>query len=291
MNNKRKGLGKGLGAILTGADDDVLEYEENRNKSFSDVNSISIDFIETNPYQPRTEFDELALVELAESIKNLGIIQPITIRKIGAEKYQLISGERRLRASKMAGLKEIPAYVRDVEDSSMLELAIVENLQRENLNPMEIAFSFQQLMDENKLTQEKLSERVSKSRSAVANYLRLLKLPFEIQAGLKDEKISMGHARALINIPDSKTQIRIFHKILHNGLSVRAVEDLVRNLSKSKSKTAHDDDDFEFAGVIEKIVDFFNSNVEIKKGKEGGGKISISFKDHDDLNRILNKIG
>jgi ParB family chromosome partitioning protein len=295
MNAKKKGLGRGLSALLSNQEDNAeLLTPEAAEKMPTGVAAIPIDKIETNPFQPRTEFDGEALEELAESIRTLGIIQPISVRKMDNGMYQLISGERRFRASQMAGLTEIPAYVRTANDQGMLEMAIVENIQRENLNAIEVALSFKRLAEECNLTQEKLSERVAKKRSTITNYLRLLKLPVEIQLGIQKNIISMGHARALINLPDEAKQLKVFNKIIEEGLSVRAVEDLVRKLSENKTKTTGNkppgDDKHPYESLVEKLVDFFQTNVEIKEDKKGGGKITLSYSSPDDLNRILKLI-
>lgn len=293
MNAKKKGLGRGLSALLTGTETEELLTPEAAEKKPAGVAAIPVDLIETNPFQPRTEFDEVALLELSESIQAVGIIQPITVRKTDDGRYQLISGERRFRASKLAGLEEIPAYVRTANDQGMLEMAIVENIQRENLNAIEVAISFKRLADECSLTQEQLSERVAKKRSTITNYLRLLKLPAEIQAGIRENMISMGHARALINLPSEDEQIKIFKQIIEKDLSVRAVEDLVRGENpKVSSKTVEKTEEGTFAlgGYLEKMVDFFHANVEIKEGKKGDGKITISYTSPDDLDRILKLI-
>jgi len=296
MNAKKKGLGRGLSALLSGDNNNHTEEfltPEAAEKKPTGVAAIPIGQIETNPFQPRTEFDEDALLELSESIQTLGIIQPITVRKAENGKYQLISGERRFRASKLAGLEEIPAYVRTTDDQGMLEMAIVENIQRENLNAIEVAISFKRLADECSLTQEQLSERVAKKRSTITNYLRLLKLPAEIQAGISQNIITMGHARALINIPTEAAQLKVFRQVVEKGLSVRAVEDLVRTSGEAKvgkPTEKADETTFAFGKYLEKMVDFFHANVEIKEGKKGDGKISISYSSPEDLDRILKLI-
>lgn len=294
MNAKKRGLGRGLSALLQGAEPHELLTPEAAEKKPAGVAAIPINLIKTNPYQPRTEFDQDAIDELAESISELGIIQPITVRKTDDGNYQLISGERRLRASKQAGLKEIPAHVRTADDQGMLEMAIVENIQRENLNAMEVALSLKRLAEECDLTQEQLSERVSKKRSTITNYLRLLKLPAEIQAAIRENKISMGHAKALINVPSEKQQVALLEHILKNDLSVRAVEELVKtdketggNDRKSKKSESSSEDHFKFAGHIEKLVDYLQAHVEIREGKKGDGRITISFADEAELQRIL----
>ena len=227
---KKNALGRGLGALIE-SNETTSEFRE-QPRRMSGVAEIDTDSIDTNPYQPRTIFDEESLIELSESIKEIGIIQPITVRKRENGRYQLITGERRLRAIKIAGINKIPAYVREANDQNMLEMALIENIQREDLDAIEIAISYQRLIDECNLTQELLSQRVGKKRATVANYLRLLKLPAEIQLGIKDEKVSMGHAKSLITIGDPKTQLKIYNRIIDQELSVRKVEELLRNLSE-----------------------------------------------------------
>jgi len=280
------GLGKGLGAILS----------ENTSSSSSNVGVLFLPLtqIETNPYQPRADFDEKSLEELTASIKVHGIIQPITVRKLTPKKYQLISGERRFRASKRAGLKEIPAFVRTANDEQMLEMALIENIQRKDLNPIEIAISYRRLVEELKLKQEDLGHKVGKGRTTVANYMRLLKLPAEIQAALKnpEEAISMGHARALINIEDKQVQLALFQKIIDNGLSVRQTEQLVRQLKnkdqeekeKPKRNTLND---IHLKRVAQKLTDKFGNKVAMKQRTNGKGEIKIPFNSTEDLNRIL----
>jgi len=242
---KRNALGKGLSALLNDSEN-VLPYKKSNNANIGtsapevnplgSVNEIKIAEIEVNPFQPRTEFDEQALADLSASIKLQGLIQPITVRKVSANHYQLISGERRLRASKLAGLTQIPAYVRTANDQQMLEMALIENIQRENLNAIEVALSFQRMLDEVGLKQEELGERVSKNRSTVNNYLRLLKLPPTIQASIRDGELSMGHARALITVEDPAQQLYLHKHIIEQGLSVRKVEEMVRDLQKGRTK-------------------------------------------------------
>ncbi len=241
---KRNALGKGLSALLN----DSPSVNQNKNSysnpsnpvsetdSLGSVNEIKISEIEVNPFQPRTEFDEQALADLSASIKLQGLIQPITVRRVNSHSYQLISGERRLRASKMAGLTQIPAYVRTANDQQMLEMALIENIQRENLNAIEVALSFQRMIDECSLKQEELGDRVSKNRSTVTNYLRLLKLPPTIQASIRDGGISMGHAKALLAVDDPTVQLYIFQQVIKNELSVRKVEEMVREIQKSAAK-------------------------------------------------------
>lgn len=286
---QKNALGRGLGALI----DPEESSSENREYSrrMSGVAEIDVDSIDTNPYQPRTIFDEESLMELAGSIKEIGIIQPITVRRTDKGRYQLITGERRLRAVKISELKKIPAYVREANDQNMLEMALVENIQREDLDSIEIAISYQRLIDECNLTQESLSQRVGKKRATVANYLRLLKLPAEIQLGIRDQKLSMGHARSLINIEDPKTQLKIYNKIISQELSVRKVEELVRNLIEeneenvSKEKTEPPVRDYE--ALKNHLENFFKSKVEFRRNNKGSGRIVIPFKTDEDLERII----
>lgn len=291
MNAKKKGLGRGLSALLATQEPAEFLSPEAAEKKPTAVAAIPLSQIEPNPFQPRSEFSEEALNELAESIKVHGLIQPITVRKLSAGKYQLISGERRWRASKEAGLEEIPAYVRTADDQGMLEMALIENTHRENLNPIEVAINYQRLMEECNLTQEKLSERVGKERATVANYLRLLKLPDEIKLALRQQLLSMGHARALVNIADPKKQVQILDKVIEEGLSVRAVEELVRKTAKEGKDEAGVSSvqapGLDYTSEVEKLNDFFHTNVEIKDSKNGKGKIVISYNSKEDLDRIL----
>jgi ParB family chromosome partitioning protein len=285
---KRSALGKGLGALIEDAGN--MRNDATRN---SGIDEIDVRFIEANPFQPRTDFDEEALNELAESIKQIGIIQPITVRKIGNSKYQLISGERRYRAAQMAGLSTIPAYVRTADDQGMLEMALVENIQREDLDAIEIAISYQRLIDECKLTQESMSDRVGKKRSTITNYLRLLKLPAEIQLGIRKKMLSMGHARALITIEDASDQLYIFEQILNDGLSVRSVEDMVRKIKEepivpgSTPKGVKVEKSSNYVDLEKHLNNHFNAKVEFKRGPNGNGKIVIPFKSDEDLERII----
>jgi ParB family transcriptional regulator, chromosome partitioning protein len=282
MTEKRSVLGRGLGALI----------EDANLKPEASINEIDINLIETNPFQPRSHFDQEALEELASSIKQIGIIQPITVRKISDRRYQLIAGERRLRASVIAGLKRIPAYVRTADDQSMLELALVENIQREDLDPIEVAISFQRLIDECKLTQESMSDRVGKKRSTISNYLRLLKLPAEIQLGLRTAKLSMGHARTLINIEDPATQLVIYQKILDNNLSVRKIEELVRQIQTNnppdkKEKSELSD---EHGQLQDQLKRYFQVGVQFKRNIKGKGQIILSFNTDEELELILGKL-
>jgi len=283
---KKNALGRGLGALIEGVEKEVLEKKVEANQD------ISVDSIDGNPFQPRTRFDDQALEELASSIKKLGIVQPLTVREIPGGRYQLIAGERRLRAAKLAGLSHVPAYIRTADDQAMLELALVENIQREDLDAVEIAISFQRLIEECKLTQEQLSERVGKQRSTVANYLRLLKLPAEIQLGIKNKLVMMGHARTLINIEDPKKQINVYYKIVDGDLSVRQAEELVRHLQsgtpKDPSKTERKkklNEDFE--QLSEHLNRIFSAKVNFRINELGKGKIVIPFENPEEMERIL----
>lgn len=288
MSSKKRGLGRGLGALL----DDANEVNElPKDVNAGGVNEIPIKDIETNPFQPRTLFEEEALQELSQSIKVHGIIQPITVRQKEDGSFQLISGERRFRASQLAGLKRIPAYVRQADDQTVLEMALVENIQRENLNAIEVALSYQRLMEECDLTQEQLSGKVAKNRTTISNHLRLLKLPIEIQLGIRDKDISMGHARALVSVADQKVQLALFHEIIEKKLSVRDTEKKVREIQNPEDKVAKKEDvSAEDREIESKLRSFFDTNVELKKAPNGKGKITISFKNEDELNRILKAV-
>lgn len=259
------------------------------------INEIRLDQIQVNPFQPRIHFDRTALEELSESIKVQGIIQPITVRKLSENEYQLISGERRFQASKLAGLETIPAYIRTADDQQMLEMALIENIQRENLDAIEIALSYQRLLEECDLKQEQLGERVGKNRTTVNNYLRLLKLPPAIQAGIRDKKISMGHARAIINIEDVDKQLHIYNKAVNEELSVRKVEQLVRDLMSKSSETKEKPEpkgssshrSYEVQQVEQKLSSHFGTRVGIKTDSQYRGEIKIPFVSTEDLNRIL----
>jgi len=294
--NKRNALGKGLGALLENAGTDITSSSKTPNEDATVAGSISeiaVEQIEANPFQPRTKFEKEALAELAESITSLGIIQPITVRKIGYDKFQLISGERRFKASQIAGLKKVPAYIRIANDEAMLEMALVENIQRENLDAIEIAVSYKRLIDECGLTQESLSKKVGKQRSTVANYLRLLKLPAEVQLGIRDNKISMGHARAIVNIDKPETLLEIYNRVIAEDLSVREVEDLARwqnkkpeSLRRSKRTAAFPLPD-KLKKVNESIKITYGKKAELRRQNSGKGKIVIPFTSDDDLERIL----
>lgn len=285
-SKRKNALGRGLGALLQ----DSAPEKEEVIVAASSINEIPVGEIEVNPFQPRTDFDQEALEELAESIKIQGIIQPITVRKLADNQYQLISGERRLQASKLAGLESIPAYIRTANDQQMLEMALIENIQRENLNAIEIALSYQRLLAECDLKQEELGDRVGKKRTTVNNYLRLLKLPPDIQAGLRDGQISMGHARALINIEDIDVQLSIFRNIVKNELSVRKTEELVRSYqTKPEEKEAQEKPQlsYELKNIQNKLSSHFGTKVILKSDKGNKGEIKIPYVSHEDLNRIL----
>lgn len=287
-SKKKNALGRGLGALLQ---DSSPQQDEVSASPVSTINEIDIRDIEVNPFQPRTDFDQDALEELAESIRVQGIIQPITVRKLSENQYQLISGERRLQASKLASLETIPAYVRTANDQQMLELALIENIQRENLNAIEIALSYQRLLAECNLKQEELGDRVGKKRATVNNYLRLLKLPPDIQAGLRDGQISMGHARALVNIDEVDVQLSIFKSIIKNDHSVRKTEELVRQHQETKNEKPADKVkpqlSYELKNLQEKLSSHFGTKVVLKSDKGNKGEISIPYVSHEDLNRIL----
>lgn len=293
-------MGKGLGALLDDSEEIIKRPSENRpqeaipvKKTPGSISTVSVSKIAINPFQPRTDFDEEALRELADSIKLQGLIQPITVRQAENGTYQLISGERRLRAAKLAGLSEIPAYIRTANDQQMLEMALIENIQRENLNAIEVALSFQRMIEECRLKQEELGERVSKNRSTVTNYLRLLKLPPVIQAAIRDGQLSMGHARALINVPEIDRQLYIFREIVKKGLSVRKTEELVRDIQQPANKQAGKRDkaaplSFQYQKVEDDLASKFATRVKLKvSDKKGEGAIEIPFHSEEDLNRIL----
>jgi len=280
MIAKKNALGRGLSALI---DDAGLKPE-------ASINEIRIDQIEGNPYQPRTQFDEETLEELTRSIKKLGIIQPVTVRQLENGNFQLISGERRFRAAKKAGLLKIPAYVRRADDQAMLEMALVENIQRDDLDAIEVAISYQRLVEECQLTQEILSERVGKKRSTVSNYLRLLRLPAEIQLGIRTHEISMGHARTLINVEDPGLQLQLFREIVGKDLSVRQTEELVRKSREDKGgkrtgKPAAVPP--EYHKLKAQLSDHFKTKVEFKRNTRGAGKIVIPFESDEDLERII----
>lgn len=284
---KRYALGRGLDALIS--------TDEIRPKGSSTINEVAIEQIEANPNQPRREFNEESLQELASSIRELGIIQPITLREIAENRYQIIAGERRWRASQIAGLEAIPAYIRTIKDENVMEIALVENIQREDLNAIEIALAYEHLMSNSSMTQEKVAERVGQSRTAVTNYLRLLKLPAQVQMALQNREIEMGHARALLSLNSPSQQIKLFKDIQRNGYSVRKVEELVKQMkngdeqlgvkarSIQKSNTPE-----EFDILKKRLSGFFNTNVQLTCSPKGKGKISIPFANEEELEKIMN---
>ena len=291
---KRNALGRGLSALLNDSEN-VHTHKSNISSgaevaSLGSVNDIQLTEIEVNPFQPRTDFDQQALQELADSIKLQGLIQPITVRRLNNHSYQLISGERRLRAAKLAGLTQIPAYVRTANDQQMLEMALIENIQRENLNAIEVAITFQRMIEECSLKQEELGERVSKNRSTVTNYLRLLRLPPVIQASIRDGQLSMGHAKALITIEDPTKQIYIHRHIIQEGLSVRKTEELVRDMQRAPVKKEGKQPEpvsFQIQKIQDDLASKFSTRVKLKISSQGRGTIEIPFLSEEDLSRIL----
>ena len=296
MAKIQTGLGRGLGALIS----DVNSIQQAAHKPAAggpsrplvSTSEIEIANIEPNPYQPRTEFNQEALEELAASIKLLGLIQPITVRPIADGRYQIISGERRFRASQIAGLEKIPAYVRKTDDQGMLEMAIVENIQREDLDSIEVALSFQRLIDECNLTQEAMAERVGKKRATVTNYLRLLRLPAEIQFAIRAKKISMGHAKALLSLENDKDQLKFANQIIEQDLSVRQIEQKIQKLGQKKEKKEKEDSpvielpDNHFR-VIEIIGKYFNNNITAKRDNKGAGEITIRFNSDAEVEQFL----
>ena len=285
---KKRALGRGLSALLTETAEVNSAEDKNADKLVGNIIEIALDSIEMNPFQPRTYFDEEALRELANSIEQLGVIQPITVRKLASNKFQLVSGERRFRASKLIGNKKVPAYIRLANDQEMLEMALVENIQRKNLDPIEVALSYQRLIDEIQLTQEELSVRVGKKRSTVTNYLRLLKLDPIIQTGMRDGFISMGHGRALISIFNTENQLTVYEKIVKDKLSVRQTEELVKSLKSgivakiTKKKTVPSF----ITDSVKDMSDYFGHKIDVSVNNKGKGKISIPFTSEEDFNRI-----
>lgn len=291
---KKSSLGRGLGALLEDSPQKNKSQELIPAQPVVGINEIALSEIQVNPFQPRTHFDKDALQELSESIKVQGIIQPITVRKLTEGEYQLISGERRFQASKMAGLESIPAYVRTANDQQMLEMALIENIQRENLNSLEIAHSYQRLLTECNLKQEQLGDRVGKNRTTINNYLRLLKLPPDIQAGLRDNLISMGHARAIINVEDVDMQLAIYKRTIAEELSVRKVEALVKSINSGPEDKVLDKDKgmdpvkkYEIGKIQQRLASHFGTKVQLKADMKNKGEIKIPFGSAEDLNRIL----
>lgn len=299
MNNKKQALGKGIRALLNTIDEEMKDSDEKAvppsvsGQSAGSITRIPVEQIEVNPKQPRRDFDETALRELSESIKLHDIIQPVTVVKTNNGKYQLISGERRLRASKLAGLKDIPAYIRTADDQQMLEMALLENLQRENLNAIEIGLSYRRLMDECDLTQEEVAERMKKDRSTVTNYLRLLRLPPDIQKSVRDGDLSMGHARAIIGLEQVDQQLYVYREVREKGLSVRQTEKLVKDMSspEAKSQGSGKAAPVKLAPAYKRIEDsmasHFSTRVKMERKKNGKGNITIEYYNDEDLERIM----
>ena len=287
MVQRRNALGRGLDALFS--------IDEVQAEGSSSINEIDLDKISVNPNQPRRDFDPVALQELADSIAEIGIIQPITLRQVGGDEYQIIAGERRFRASQLAGLKTIPAYIRTADDENVMEMALIENIQREDLNSVEIALAYQHLIDQYGLTQERLSERVGKKRTTIANYLRLLKLPAPIQIGLQNKQIDMGHARALLTLDDPKLQVKIYEEIVQHNYSVRKVEEIVKSLSEGEAiksggrkiapKQAKLPEEFNL--LKQQLSGFFQTKVQLTCTEKGKGKISIPFQNEEELERII----
>lgn len=287
MNTPKKSpLGRGLGALIDGVEKEALEKKVEANLQI-DINSI-----EVNPFRPRTRFDSESLDELAASIRQVGIVVPLTVRETGAGRYQLIAGERRLRAARMAGLTHVPAYIRTADDTAMLEMALVENIQREDLDSIEVAITYQRLMEECSLTQEQLSDRVGKQRSTVANYMRLLRLPAEIQLGIRNRNLTMGHARTLVNIEDPAKQINVFYHIIQEDLSVRATEELVRHLHTAAVKDPSKAEtrkrlNTEYEEIAKQLSNLFSAEVQFRINERGRGKIVIPFGDSEEMERVI----
>lgn len=292
--SKKRVLGRGLDAILRSPETDITSKDISGSYVVGAIAELDISKIETNPFQPRTDFDQMELREMANSIKAQGIIQPITVRKIGVDKFQLISGERRLRASQLVNLKRIPAFLRIANDEQMLELALIENIHRKDLNAIELAISYQRLIDECKLTQEQLSDRLGKNRSTITNFLRLLKLEPEVQIALRDNLIAMGHARALITIEDEPQQVNILKRIIREGLSVRQVEEFVRRLNSKQATVPEQPKRVRLPEKYRETTDSlsrkFGAKVSLRRNNKGQGSIVISFNDDNELDNIISLI-
>ncbi len=290
-SKQKKVLGRGLSALLNDNNHNIESIEDNNAELIiGSIIDLPVEKIINNPFQPRTHFNEESIKELSTSIKQLGVIQPVTVRKIKGNKYQLVSGERRLRASKLAGLNTIPSYVRLADDKESLEMALVENIQRQDLDPIEIGLSYERLINEIKLTQDQLSERVGKKRSTIANYMRLLKLDPIIQTGIRDQFITMGHGRALVNISDSKLQIELYKKIVKKGLSVRGIESLVKNLRDTKTKSNNNYLSPFINQAAEELKSILGTSVSVSSNKQGKGILKINFDSQEQLQHILNKV-
>lgn len=290
-SKRKKVLGRGLSALLNDTDNDIESVvDKNTENIIGNIIDLPLENINNNPFQPRTHFNEETLKELSVSIKELGVIQPITVRKIKGNQYELVSGERRLRASKLAGLDRIPSYVRLANDQESLEMALVENIQRQDLDPIEIGLSYQRLIDEIKLTQDQLSERVGKKRSTIANYMRLLKLDPIIQTGIRDQFITMGHGRALVNIEDSKLQLDLYKQIVKKGLSVRAIETLVKSFRNTKTNYTNSYLSPFIKQAAEELEIIFDTSVSVTSNNQGKGVLKITFESQEKLQHIINKI-
>jgi ParB family chromosome partitioning protein len=302
MSKQQRGLGKGIGALLGMEADlnnirkpvgyinkEVVNVEQPHQQGTADILRIPVDLIEPNPFQPRMSFDQEALEELAESIKTLGLIQPITVRRKDDGRYQIISGERRFRASRLSGMDMIPAYIRDTNDQGMLEMAIVENIQRENLDPIEIAMSYQRLIDECRLNQEQMAVRVGKKRASVTNYLRLLKLPAKIQHDLKVGLLSVGHAKVLLGIEDAQLQEYLCDLVIKDGMSVRQLEDKIKKLATPKPEAGDDSQELpdEYFKVLEIVGKYFENNISLKRSAAGKGSMTIHFNSDEEVKRFL----
>lgn len=290
-SKRKKVLGRGLSALLNDTDNDIESVvDKNTENIIGNIIDLPLENINNNPFQPRTHFNEETLKELSVSIKELGVIQPITVRKIKGNQYELVSGERRLRASKLAGLDRIPSYVRLANDQESLEMALVENIQRQDLDPIEIGLSYRRLIDEIKLTQDQLSERVGKKRSTIANYMRLLKLDPIIQTGMRDQFITMGHGRALVNIEDSKLQLDLYKQIIKKGLSVRAIETLVKSFRNTKTNYTNSYSSPFIKQAAEELKIIFDTSVSVTSNNQGKGVLKITFESQEKLQHIINKI-
>tara|TARA_B100001142_G_scaffold1027_2_gene1019 strand:+ start:295 stop:1185 length:891 start_codon:yes stop_codon:yes gene_type:complete len=290
-SKRKKVLGRGLSALLNDTDNDIESVvDKNTENIIGNIIDLPLENINNNPFQPRTHFNEETLKELSVSIKELGVIQPITVRKIKGNQYELVSGERRLRASKLAGLDRIPSYVRLANDQESLEMALVENIQRQDLDPIEIGLSYQRLIDEIKLTQDQLSERVGKKRSTISNYMRLLKLDPIIQTGIRDQFITMGHGRALVNIEDSKLQLDLYKQIVKKGLSVRAIETLVKSFRNTKTNYTNSYSSPFIKQAAEELEIIFDTSVSVTSNNQGKGVLKITFESQEKLQHIINKI-
>ena len=290
-SKRKQALGRGLSALLNDPNSTIESVgDKNAEQVIGSIIDLPLECIDNNPFQPRTHFNEEALKELSSSIKELGVIQPVTVRKMKGNQYQLVSGERRLRASKLAGLEKIPAYIRLANDHQSLEMALVENIQRQDLDPIEIGLSYQRLIEEIKLTQDQLSERVGKKRSTISNYMRLLKLNPIVQTGIRDQFITMGHGRALVNIEDPEKQLDLYKQIVKKGLSVRAIEILVRNFRSPKTKATSNYSSPFIKQVADELKIIFETSVSVTSINQGKGILKVSFDSQEKLQHILNKI-